>query len=778
MDDGEAARTASRRKETSTAKARGEGEFTVSKSVKFVRILLVASISASTLAATQAYAQEQGVEADHGLEAIVVTARKRTENLQDVSSSISALGATELARRFDSDVRDFANSSPNVLIDDTQQGPGGVAAIYIRGIGVADVEKSVDPAVGVVIDDIYLGQSSGSLLKAIDVDRVEVLRGPQGTLFGRNATGGVISITRSRPTQELTGKVRGTYSSFDTFDFQGMVSFGLAPNVALKVTGAYNSSDGYIFNRTQNLPGQKSDFRAIGAQLLFTPTEALELSVSYDHQLTRQDPGQLLAITKPTDLFCAVYTYCSPTPGVPTSGDRYVALGDAPVNKSARFKLDMAIGKAKYDLGSDLEIQYILGYLKTSESINQDFDSTRETLYHTDRPARWRQITNEMRLVKGGDGPVTFVLGGYHWDSRYTINLKNYIGFAGPPLLTSAQDVTQTTKSYAAYFEGDYRLTEKLKLTVGGRYTHDTKTTLVNDLPVLIYGTLVEANPIVTLPGSIVMAAPLKASWSKFTPKVSLSYDLTDDVMTYALWSRGYRGGGFNGRPATIGAATVPYDPETLDNYELGFKTEFLDNRVRLNGAVFMMKYKDMQQDLDVPAPGTSTGRENRTINASKADLKGVELDLTARVTENLTIRGNLGYLDAKYKNFFGDIFSTGTPVDATFLKIRRAPKWTWDVGAAYEQEVGNGTLWLNAELHHIGAHEVTFLNNPNLRNKAQYMLDASISYKINNTMISVFGKNLLDEDGWTIGYDVQNIWSYAAPRPPRSWGVAITQSF
>ena len=191
-----------------------------------------------------------------------------------------------------------------------------------------------------------------------------------------------------------------------------------------------------------------------------------------------------------------------------------------------------------------------------------------------------------------------------------------------------------------------------------------------------------------------------------------------------------------------------------------------------------MMKYKDMQQDLDVPAPGTSTGRENRTINASKADLKGVELDLTARVTENLTLRGNLGYLDAKYKNFFGDIFSTGTPVDATFLKIRRAPKWTWDVGAAYEQEVGNGTLWLNAELHHIGAHEVTFLNNPNLRNKAQYMLDASISYKINNTMISVFGKNLIDEDGWTIGYDVQNIWSYAAPRPPRSWGVAITQSF
>ncbi|WP_298287777.1 TonB-dependent receptor [Novosphingobium sp.] len=750
---------------------------------QILRLVIAASTSVVALAASQVQAQEADAEPSAGLEAIVVTARKRVENLQDVSSSISALGATDLAKRFDSDVRDFANASPNVLIDDTQQGPGGVAAIYIRGIGVADVEKSVDPAVGVVIDDIYLGQSSGSLLKAIDVDRVEVLRGPQGTLFGRNATGGVINLARSRPTQELTGKVRGTYSSFETYDLQGVVSFGITPDVALKVSGAYNSTDGYIFNRTQNQPGQKSDFRAIGAQLLITPTEALEVSLSYDHQLTRQDPGQLHAITKSTDLFCAGFGYCSPSPGVPISGDRYITVGNAPVDKSARFELDMAIGKIKYDLGGDFELQYIFGYLKTNESINQDFDSTPETLYHTDRPARWRQITNEARLIMGGTGPLTFVLGGFHWDSKYTINLKNYIGFAGAPLLTSAQDVTQTTKSYAAYFEGDYRITDKLKLTLGGRYTHDRKTSIVNDKTIFIYGTLEEANPVLAIPptlagGAIVMGTPAKQSWSEFTPKVSLSYDWTDDVMTYALWSRGYRAGGFNGRPATLSAATTPYNPETLDNFELGFKSQFLDDRLRLNAAVYLMKYKDMQQDLDVPAPGTSTGRENRTINASQAELKGFEVDLTAQITPEFTIAGNVGYLDAKYKNFVGDIFSTGTPVDATFLRIRRAPKWTWDLRASYEREVGPGLLMLNAELHHIGAHELTFLNNPNLRNGAQNMLDTSISYRINNTMISVFAKNLLDENGWTIGYDVQNVWSYAAPRPPRAFGVAVTQTF
>ena len=200
----------------------------------------------------------------------------------------------------------------------------------------------------------------------------------------------------------------------------------------------------------------------------------------------------------------------------------------------------MAIGKLKYDLGGDMEFNYIIGYLKTDESINQDFDSTPETLYHTDRPARWKQLTNEARLVMGGNGPLTFVLGGYQWYSKYTINLKNYIGFAGAPLLTSAQTVTQTTKSWAGYFEGDYKITDKLKLTLGGRYTHDTKTTQVNDGTIYIYGTLEEKDPILVLPpsaaaGNIVMPAPIKASWSKFTPKVSLSYNWTDEVMTYEI---------------------------------------------------------------------------------------------------------------------------------------------------------------------------------------------------------------------------------------------------
>lgn len=748
--------------------------------LKITQLLTTAAIIAFPVSAVRA--QESTVEPQaesQGLEEILVTARKRDENMQDVPASVSALSAGELERRFDSDIRDFAGASPNIVIDDTQQGPGGVAAIYIRGIGVGDVEKSVDPAVGVVFDDIYIGQSSGSLLKAIDIDRVEVLRGPQGTLFGRNATGGVINLARSRPTYDLTGKARATYGRFDTFKVEGVTSTGLSENVAVKVSGAYEKSDGYMYNNFYKQPGQRSEFYAVSGALLFEPTDNLDIQVSYDHQKTKQDPPQLLAVNRPTDLFCAAYAQCSPSPGVPTSGDRYVSVSDGRLDKNATFKLDMAVAKATYDVGSDIQLDYILGWLKTDETITQDFDTTPFTLYHTDRPARWRQTTNELRLTKGGSGPVTFVLGAYLWDSEYTINLKNYIGFAGPPLLTSAQDVTQTNKSWAIYGEGDYDLTEKLTLTVGARYTKDKKSSIVNDLPVKIYGTLIEANPVLTLPGNIVMAKPVEESWKKFTPRVSLRYELSDDSMVYGLWSRGYRGGGFNGRPATLGAATIPYDPETLDNYEVGFKTELADSRVRLNGSAFIMKYDDMQQDLDVPAPGTSTGRENRTINASSAEFKGFELDLTARLFDGFTLNGNLGYLDAKYKDFFGDIYSTGRPVDASFLKIRRAPKWTGSLGGTYEADIGNdASAWVSGDVRYIGGHEITFLNNPNLRNDGQFLVDASINARFNKTTVSLFGKNLANEKGWTIGYDVQGIWSYAAPRPSRTWGVAVTQSF
>jgi iron complex outermembrane receptor protein len=734
----------------------------------FKNATLLASAAALPLGASIAFAQDVDISNDTarasgGLDEIVVTARKRTENLQDVATSVSALSSLELERRFDSDVRDFANASPNVIIDDTQQGPGGVAAVTIRGIGVADVEKSVDPAVGVVLDEIYLGTSSGNLVKAIDIDRVEVLRGPQGTLFGRNAIGGVINLARSRPTNELTGKMRATYANYDTLKAEGLISFPLTDWAAVKFTGAYQKSDGYMFNEVYNQDGQRDEFSALGVQLLLNPTPNLELSFSFDDQNTRQDPPQLQNLAKPTDLFCAVYDQCRVDLTTPQSGDRHVSVSNGRLEKNAFFDMNLGIARATYDLGSDLEVNYIYGRMETDEGITQDFDGTPLTLYDTDRPAVYHQDTHELRLSKGGNGPLTFVVGGYYWDSAYKIDLVSYIGFAVPnTILAIPQTVRQTTKSYAAFFEGDYKVSDRLTATLGGRYTHDRKTSGVND-----YGFGPNDN----------LDNPEEESWSKFTPRATLSFDVTDDVMVYGLYSQGYRSGGYTGRPTSENTAKTPYDPETVDNFELGFKSEFADRRVRLNASAFLMKYKNKQEDVDVPTL-TGTGRENRTINASSAELKGVEIDLTARPINGLTFNANLGYLDAKYKSFIADTNNDGVLDDNSDLSLRRAPKWNWTLGATYEASVGPGEFWISGDVHYIGQHEISFLNNPSLRNDGQYLINGSLNYQINNTQISVFGRNLANEDGWTIGYDVQGLWSYGAARAPRTYGVVVTQKF
>ena len=705
-----------------------------------------------------------------GLSEIVVSARKRAENLQDVSTSVSALSGEQLATRFDMDVRDYANIAPNVLIDDTQQGPGGVASATIRGIGVADVEKAIDPTVGVVLDDIYFGTSSGGLLRAIDIDRVEVLRGPQGTLFGRNAIAGVINLGRSRPTQELSGKARATYASFNSFDLEGLISFGLTDWAAIKLTAARRVSDGYIFNTLQNQDGQRSNFRGLGVQLLLTPTPDLEISLSFDDQNTRQDPPQLSNLAQATsqlgsppiarpNAFCSALNQCSPAPGVPQQGDRYQSISNGPLNKNAFFDTNLFIGKVRYDISNDWDIQYIFGRFLTDEAITQDFDATPLTLFHTDRPAQYEQDTHELRLTKSGAGPVNLVAGLYYWDSAYQIDLVSYIGFITPSVLVIPQTVRQTNKSYAGFFELDYRFNDQIKLTVGGRYTRDEKTQGVRDL------------------GFDFLDTPIEDSWEEFTPKAALSYTPNDDLLFYGLYSRGYRTGGFTGRPATENAARTPFDPELVDNFELGMKSEFLDRRLRFNASVFHLIYDDKQEEFSVPAP-VGTGQETRILNAASAKVTGVELDITAAPTDGLTLNATLGYLDARYDDFFADVDADGIETDNTGLRFRRAPKWNWTIGANYEIPAGPGDFIINGTWRYLGAHEMTFLNNPALRNDGQHLVDASVNYKINGTLVSAFVRNLLKEDGWTIGFDIQGLWSYGAPRQPRMFGVAVTQSF
>lgn len=726
--------------------------------------------------------------ADGALEEIVVTARKREESMQNVGLAVSALSKTEIERSFARDISDLASVSPNLIIDDTAQGPGGVAAIFIRGIGVADVEKNFDPAVGVVVDGIFIGANAGSLLRSIDLAGIEVLRGPQGTLFGRNTIGGLINITTTQPTGEPGAKLRLGFENYDTYYADGIFNFGIGEDFAAKISLAKRDQrEGYYDNVTLNKDAGRNDYRSWGVNLLWEATDNLALEYTYKNEETDQDTPPLLNTAQPRHAFCSGFGYCSPSLDKPITGDRrkiaqtgyrpagklanrnnpFVVLNPdqvASVPMEATFDTDAHTFELRWDLNEKYRVDYLYGRWESEETILSNWDGTPELLYGTDRPADYEQDSHELRLTYDAGGRLTFVAGAYLWNSEYSIDLNSYIGF-NPDFPGQFLDIyqysSQETDSRALFFEADYKLTDALSITLGGRYTEDEKESRQYGIVNTISGEFSD-HP--------------DDEWDEFTPRVGVSYTLNDDVMLFATYSNGYRSGGFNGRVANLAEAREPYDPETVDNFELGIKSEWLDNRLRVNANVFYIEYDDKQEELQLP-DDNDTGQKTVVTNAASATLQGVELDIQAFIGEGLSLRANLGYLDSEYDDFqYTDL--AGGIVDLSGLEFRRAPDLTASLDATYEWDMAGGTAWVRGAYHYIGENFVNVTNAPELENDAQNLLDASVNYSINSFTFSLFGRNLTEEDGYIHGYDVAGLWSYAATRPPRTYGFEMIYNF
>jgi iron complex outermembrane receptor protein len=716
------------------------------------------------------------------LEEIVVTARKRKEDLQDVGLSVSAMSGTEIQRTFARDIKDLAFISPNLIIDDTSQGPGGNAAIYIRGIGVADVEKNFEPAVGVTIDGLFIGANSGAILRSIDLESLEILRGPQGTLFGRNTIGGTINVERTRPTGEFGVKVRAGYGDYDTYWLDGVVNFGITDDLAVKLSAAKNDQrEGYFENVNTGNDDGAVDYQSYGLNLLWNANDTLEFEYTYQNEETEQDTPPLVNMAQSDTLFCAEFDLCAESVTTPSSGDRYrvttlsfepttASLSPAPTqivtspiadlipnNDDATFDAETHIFETRWDVSDSLSLNYIYGSFETQETVVTNFASEPLMLFGTDRPAEYEQESHELRLTYDAGGALKLVAGAYFWESEYDIRLRSWITFSVPDTVVDIpQNTHQETESKAVFFEADYALNDAWTLTLGGRYTEDDKLSE-------------QRGNLSTAPNDP------SQQWDEFTPKVGVRYRIDDDAMIYATYSKGYRSGGFNGRVDEQASARVPYDPETVDNYELGFKSEWADGRVRLNGALFYMDYQDKQEEIGLASDG-DTGQRISVFNAADATMQGVELELQAVVTEGLIMSANLGYLDSEYDEFtFNDGFGI---VDNSGLEFRRAPEFTGSVNATYEWDIGAGQAWVRGSYRFLGEHFIEQTNRPELTNDDQHLVDASINYAVNGLTFSLFGRNLTEEDGWAHGLNVSGLWAYASARAPRTWGAEVTYNF
>jgi iron complex outermembrane receptor protein len=733
-------------------------------------IAMVSLCPVAAMAQSKTAPDSGAAKSDDTIADIIVTARQRSETLQQTPVSVTAINPLRLEAANATSIGDISGAVPNVFIQRQPSGPSA-AAISIRGIAFADIEKSFDPAVGVTVDGVYIGTNTGQLLDFFDIASLEVLRGPQGTLFGRNTTGGVINIRRTAPTGEVGGKVQFTYGNYGTIRAQGVLNLPIVKDVlALKLFEDHAHTDGYLYNATTTRNGPASTTDNFGASLLFTPSASFQALLTLEKQSFSGETANSSG-NRTGDLVCRAAPAAECNRNLTT--DLYTIFGEFATPST--YSSPAATLEMTYNLGQNLKLKSITGWRSSVELFRQDFDATSVPFYETIRDQTFRQFSQEFQLSGNITDRLDVVTGLYYFNSRYTIHATTLLG----PLLGNRQTdqfAAQTSKSYAGYADLNWQFADKFRLSFGGRLTRDEK---------------VFSN---SIPGSFSVSA--SSNWSKFTPKASLDYRPTEDLMLYASYAKGYRSGGFNGRASTVSTSLAPYQPESVDSYEIGLKSQMFDHKLTLNLAGFYSKYDNKQESIIRLTPaGSANPQETVVANAASATIYGVEAEVVARPTHGLTLNLSAGYLKSKYDSFLTLNPTTLAPIDLSGLKLIFNPQFTASAGATYDVPTALGKLTLNASYRHISTYFTSIAPDPSNPNPAaptlNYLatrtqpfdqIDGSIALQTDIGMlkprINLFVRNLLDKRAASTTTVVPNLFESVTTREPRSYGVEVGFSF
>lgn len=787
-------------------------------------ILATASLAALA-AATPAIAQEAPVQEDDGgaLREIVVTAQKRAESVQSIPIAVTALDQTALESATIDDIRDIAGRVPSLVVDSVGAGPSA-AAISIRGISFEDIEKSFDPAVGVVVDGVFIGTNTGQLLDSFDMERLEVLRGPQGTLFGRNTIGGVINVTRTRPTDEFGVRGQFAYGNFDTKRGRLVVNTGsLGGIIALKAFGYYDKTDGYYFNVTKNKREGEYETLTGGVTALITPSDAISAQITYQHSRERGETIVAPLSETGRDVVCAAPGAPGFSPAVQcnrsTQPNRGLYTTYSSIDTPVRNDVDSITGNIDFELSDNLTLSSVTGYIKNRESVTQDFDASSVNFFETKRDQSYKQFSQEVRLLADFD-MVNLLVGGYYFSSNYTLDQSTNFGVVLGQGSTAVlrQYVDHHAKSYAGFADAQISLTDQFKISVGARYTQDKKRIFNNygrigalvglTLPtfdgtscVAVTGTTSPAPGVVIPVYSPANNCSGSDSFGKFTWRANAEYTIEPGKLVYGSFSRGFRSGGFNGRAASP-TSLGPYQPETVDAFEVGLKADWLDRTLRTNLAAYYTKYNNKQEEVVQPSPpGSSSPQETVVKNASSADIKGFEAEIIAQLSSALSFSASFSYTDAKYKNFFNDVvgLTTGSAADGiaddvSTLTLRRAPKFQWSAGLNYSKDMGSGRFDASTLLRYQSKYVTCIapnrpvvpgnvVNDNRCFTEDRENLSAQIGYthflgEGREVSLAVFGRNLTNHKGLSSTLPVAGLFTFGAAIQPRTYGVELGFKF
>ncbi len=833
--------------------------------MKFKTLSVASSLAIMASMAAPAYAQDEGDEegTSSRTNTIVVTAEFREANLQDTPLAITAVNAEMLDQRGQTNISQVAAQAPNVSLRPQPQNGGSGLIAFIRGVGQTDFNFALDPGVGVYIDDVYIPTLSSSLLELVDLDRVEILRGPQGTLAGKNSIGGAIKLFTARPRGDGSGSFRVSYGSYNEITARGMADFAITDDLAVRISGMTRSSDGYVamldygmthpgsnVNVGNNTRGfDSSDYTEMGGQNVTAVRGALRwegervevnLSGDYTREKSQARPTILLAAgaianTSPEfDPTSTGITYdggdgmgtpllvgadgnpvpldCRFVPAGPyscdTGGDllgydpRYVSYSnfqDASAPSAyAPFKPYFALpitefegwgvqGDITFDISDNAQIVYIGSYREYESRFGQDQDASPVPVAQLDNKLNHWAFTSELRLnFELADGLVEGTVGGFYLDQEGVYNARVDLNYVDPTIdFLHGPDTTPSTTK-AAFATITLNPTDSLSLTGGLRYTKDKKTY-----------TYFRRNPDGTLPDGFncfvangpysepncllagIFDVPGVFEGDRWDWRVVADYRFSDAFLAYGSISTGFKGGGVNPRPFVADQA-LSFNPETLTTYEVGFKSDFLDRRVRLNGALFLNKYDDITLGKLVCPESSLPSPCLRPANIGSADVKGFELEAQIYPVDGLSLDGSLSVLDFEYTSP-----STGGILDGSAIPADGitpyTPELSYSFGIQYDHETSLGIFTVRFDGSYQDDLFTTAENSIWSEVPGRFLGNARVSWT--------------DDEDWRISFEVENLFDKyyfesvsdvttslglqtAVPGMPRTWSISVERRF
>ncbi len=688
------------------------------------------------------------------LEEIVVTAQKREQNLQDTPIAVSAFDSQAMEDQGISDIEDLSDYVPNVQISETPGGSTG-ATIGIRGSTTINPAVTWEPTVGIYIDGVFIAKNIGGLFDVAEIERMEVLRGPQGTLYGKNTTGGAVNLVTRKPSGQSSGKVRlgagnfGYTDVFASYDLAAMLDNRLKLNVAVNK----KDRDGFYDNKAGGDAAdefKKLDSLAARIAALYQLSDDIELYYTFDQSEKDNTPafGQLTG----TD-------------------DDFHRQEEGSLD-GAKYDRSESSGHAlhlTWEISPSLSFKSITAFREMTFDDSNDYDGTSQTFFHTERHVDQDQFSQEFQLT-GKTGNVDFVAGLFFFKEQ--AEAKNPFEFAiDTGVMTLRNSYGVDADSVALYTQADWHATEKLTVTGGVRWTREEKDFHVEHPD--------SVDPATGEPNFQDVQA--SDSWTNTSPAFALAYELADQVTAYTKVSRGWKAGGFNGEPQTEEIARTPYEEETVTAYELGLKSRWWNNRVQANLAVFQNDIEDLQISSYLMPYSQLT-------NAGEANVSGAELELLALVGAGVTVNFNYGYMDAEYDEFVIYDLSSQSNVDiADTALFPYTPQEKYSLGLEYVTQINLGEISARLDWSYVDEYDVypepwnaayTHVDDYSLLNARVKLGGIYVGDGANQLSVALWGKNLTDEEYRINGIPAGPTSAVNYFGDPRTFGVEFVLEF